>query len=86
MLFLFVLGDLTLTTDGTIASNGSPGGDTAHLGGAGGSGGGVVAIAHAGKLTNYGSITATGGNGGDGNEVDGGQGGDGSISILQVLA
>jgi hypothetical protein len=86
LLILIVRGNLKIGPNGSIDSNGSNGGNANSPvtgGGGGGSGGGIIYVYYGGTLTNYGSITATGGAAGTGGNTAG-NGGAGSITTQKL--
>lgn len=87
LLVLVVRGNLSIGANGSIISNGSPGGyvHTSYNigGGGGGSGGGNIIVLYSGLYTNNGTIQANGGAGGWGSSY-GGSGGAGALKINAI--
>ena len=90
LIILIVSGNLTIGPNGKIEARGvvAPAGYEPTGGRGGGSGGGNIVVAHAGTLSNSGSVLASGTDPYTGNNTPptiGGGGGNGSVQILNIL-
>ena len=84
-------GNVTVGPAGSVRANGKDGGDASGHpdgnrveAGGGGSGAGIILIAHGGSYTNNGALQANGGNGGIAPSNSGGAGGAGAIRVIPI--
>ena len=91
LLVIIAKGNITVNSGGSILSAGQAGGDASGHpdsnrveAAGGGSGAGIILIAHGGTYTNNGTVTTTGGTGGTAPSNSGGAGGAGAVRAIPI--